>query len=223
MRRVPRVALAATLLLALLAGFFATTEIGGMVMLHPLEAGARAPTSDELREVQAIALLGGRTMRVRTAGQLYRQTRLPLLVTGRGTGDRGFAAESQRMAAILQHDYGAQVRWLETQSIDTEENAAFSWCLVHADRVRRIALVTDPAHMRRASLAFEAVGFQVVPVPALDGYLGIAPVNWASFIPSRKGRRLAWTALRQWLGMAMVQLDPPSPHCAGPGSSPPGA
>lgn len=155
------------LLAALLATFLLATPAGARALAASLDrAGGSTPT-DRLQDAQAIVLLGGRRARVHFAAQLHRKTRLPLLVSGKGTGDHPFAAESEKMAQILRDEYGIAVRWLEKESLDTEQNAAFSWCLAGRQGIRRIVLVTDAHHMLRARAAFHAAGFApILPVPA---------------------------------------------------------
>lgn len=157
----------ALLLAALLATFLLATPAGARALAATLRwAGGSAPT-DDLRDAQAIVLLGGRTARVHFAAQLHRQAQLPLLVSGKGTGDHPFAAESEKMAQILRDQYGIAVRWLEKESLDTEQNAAYSWCVAGRQGIRRVVLVTDADHMLRARATFHAAGFgPILPAPA---------------------------------------------------------
>lgn len=157
----------ALLLAALLATFLLATPAGARALTVSLAWAGGSTSADRLRDAQAIVLLGGRTARVHFAAQLHRETQLPLLVSGKGTGDHPFAAESEKMAQILRDHYGIAVRWLEKESLDTEQNAAFSWCLAGRQGIRRIVLVTDAHHMLRARAAFHAAGFgPILPVPA---------------------------------------------------------
>ena len=54
----------------------------------------------------------------------------------------------------------------ENCSQTTEENARFTATLLKPRGVHRILLVTDPAHMLRALLTFQQVGFSVIPYPS---------------------------------------------------------
>jgi uncharacterized SAM-binding protein YcdF (DUF218 family) len=54
----------------------------------------------------------------------------------------------------------------ENCSQTTEENARFTAALLKPRGVRRILLVTDPAHMLRALLTFQRMGFSVIPYPS---------------------------------------------------------
>lgn len=202
MRKILTVVLACCIALAVV--LLACTRGGATVLLAGLAAAGGRGELQQIAHTQAIVLLGGRTQRVHSAARLERATGLPLLVSGMGTGDSGFRAESEKMADILRRQYGIEPRWVEASSIDTEENAIFSWCLVAGRGVRRIALVTDPWHMLRARMLFESVGFQVVPAPA--DVPAAPPLGWRDLLPSLQGRRMAEHALKEWTGAAAMRI-----------------
>lgn len=203
-----RILCAAVFLLALcFTALLFTTPAGAWLLGRTLEAvGSSAPLS-RLRDAQAIALLGGRTDRVHTAAQLARQTRLPVLIAGKGTGDSPFAAESEKMEQILRDTYGIRARWVEKESLDTTENARFSWCLVSPEGVRRVAVVTDPRHMLRARLEYMVAGFDPLPVPTRDQPETQWSWRWADFRPSRAGIAATKPALKEWAGSAAVLVE----------------
>lgn len=202
MRTVPGV-LAATLVAALLVVLLLTSRAGAHVLLSSVEWSGGSTPPDQLASAQAIALLGGRTARVHFAARLQRRTGLPLLVTGKGTGDAPFAAESEKMAQILRDEYRIAPRWVEKESLDTAGNALFSWCLVGVQGVRRVALVTDPRHMLRARSAFYAVGFEVLPVPTENPDARPA-LAWRDLLPTRRLQPQSVQALVEWAGAAAM-------------------
>lgn len=55
---------------------------------------------------------------------------------------------------------------IEASALTTREEAVRMGGMLHAENVRRILLVTDSQHMRRASALFSRGGFQVFPVTA---------------------------------------------------------
>lgn len=192
------------LVTAALLDLFLFTRVGACLLRVPLEAAGGHADIDTIAGTQAIAVLGGRTDRVHSAARLQRETGLPVLVSGMGTGDSPYRAESEKMAEILRTQYGIEPRWVEASSIDTEQNAIFSWCLVADRGIHRIALVTDPSHMLRARLAFESVGFQVVPAPA--AMPPSAPLRWRDLLPSPEGRQEADHVLKEWIGSIAMLL-----------------
>lgn len=140
----------------------------------PLDAGA-------LQGTQAIVVLGGgrgpaaefggidvpgywTQSRLRYAAWLARRTGLPLAVSG-GVVANEPEPEAVVMARSLLQDYGVSARWQEGQSGTTWENARDSWALLSRKGIRRVVLVTQSLHMRRARLAFEHAGFGVVAAP----------------------------------------------------------
>lgn len=197
----------ALLVAALLATFLLATPAGARFLLASLEAAGGSTPADRLHQAQAIVLLGGRTDRVHFAARLHRETRLPLFVTGKGTGDHPFAAESEKMAQVLRDDYGIAAKWLEKESLNTEQNAAFSWCLARPAGIRRIVLVTDADHMLRARVAFHAAGFgPILPVPApMPPQAPRPPLALADFEPDwRQVQADSIRALLEWAGAAAM-------------------
>jgi len=125
---------------------------------------------------QAIVILGGGTARMApeyggpAAGfellerlsygaYVARRTGLPVLVSGT-------ANEAVAMSTVLARDFGIRVRWVESQSRDTFENARFSARLLRADGVTGIVLVTSSSHEWRAAQEFMSAGLAVEPAPA---------------------------------------------------------
>lgn len=102
--------------------------------------------------------------RIRYGAYLYRQTHLPILVTGGLCGAKT-QSEAEIMAKVLQQDYRIPARWIETKSEDTWENARFSAALLKKDHIKTILLVTDAIHMTRATFSFQQMGINVIPAP----------------------------------------------------------
>src|SRR6476620_6522773 len=122
---------------------------------------------------QAIVILGGGTRsyapefggetlnvltleRVRYGARLARATRLPVLVSGGRVGRA--AAEAPLMRNVLVDEYDVPVRWVESRSTDTHENARESAALLKAHDIRRIILVGHSFDFPRARNEFEAAG-----------------------------------------------------------------
>ncbi|MFZ5560015.1 MAG: YdcF family protein [Pseudomonadota bacterium] len=114
---------------------------------------------------------GGRDMpnywtasRLRYGAALYRQSGLPLLVSGGSVRDEK-EAEAVVMARSLEQDHIVNVRWLEARSRTTWENARFTRELLEEDGIHHVVLVTQALHMPRARMAFEHAGFRVTAAP----------------------------------------------------------
>lgn len=211
LRRRPRlgrwVAFAGLLLLWALS----TPWVGKSLLQRVETYPAIAPGA--LRDVQAIVVLGGGNLlgapeyggdtvgppslaRIRYAARLHRQSGLPILVTG--GAPFGGRPEGDTMAEALALEFGVPVRWKETASRDTAENASLSAPLLKAAGIRRIALVSHAWHLPRAVPLFEAQGFAVVPAPTAFTAPPASP--WLGLLPSVGGLEASYWAGHEWLG-----------------------
>ncbi len=97
--------------------------------------------------------------RLRYGVWLSRQVDAPLGFTGGNGWNQSDwqMSEADLAKRTLAEDYGMQLRWMETRSRDTRQNAAFSVPLLEGDGVRKILLVTHASHMPRALRDFERV------------------------------------------------------------------
>lgn len=105
-------------------------------------------------------------VRLRYAAHLHRLTGQPLLVTG-GSPEGSPVSEAQAMKAVLENEFKIPVRWTESASFNTRENARASYNLLKTPGIRRIYLVTHAWHMPRAQREFTQAGFTVVPAPTI--------------------------------------------------------
>lgn len=142
--------------------------------------------------------------RIRYGAMLARKTGLPILVTGGRVfvgADR--PSEAELMAKTLEEEFQVPVKWTETESRNSFENADFSYKMLAALGVKRIVLVTHASHMMRSVEAFEHVGFQVSPAPTgLPATGPDAPSpTLKDWIPSASGLYSTFMALHEWLGM----------------------
>jgi uncharacterized SAM-binding protein YcdF (DUF218 family) len=189
---------------ALVCTFLLTAPAGARFLRWSLEQAGGSTPAEALQQAQAIVLLGGRTARVHAAARLRRQTGLPLLITGKGTGDSGYQAESEKMEEILRTQHAMQATWLETESVDTAQNAWFSRCVLPPG-IRKVVLVTDPDHMLRSRAAFHAAGFDVLPAPS--PFRTPEPFGWHDLLPTRTIQPLATRSLLEWGGAAAMLWD----------------
>ena len=174
----------------------------------------------EMANVQAIVILGGGVHarapeygtaqpspttleRVRYGAYLARQTKKPLAFAG-GVGwaaSADTAPEAEVARATLKDDYGLELRWSDSRSRDTAENATRMAEAMRGDRIQRIALVTHASHMPRARAAYEKAGFQVTPAPT--AFAAPRERELLEWIPSAHGLDLSRQILREWLGRLM--------------------
>ena len=132
------------------------------------------------KSAQAIVILGGGVRRhaaeyggdtlghltlerVRYGAQVARATALPVLVTGGSVF--GGEPEAKLMRAALEREFGVRVRWAETRSRNTHENAVRSAEILGAEHINRIVLVAHSFDMPRARAEFAAQGIEAIAAP----------------------------------------------------------
>lgn len=144
--------------------------------------------------------------RARYGAFLYRQTHLPILVTGGNVYTTTTTSEAELMQQALVDDFHVPVQWLETNSRTTWENALFSKPILDQANIKSIYLVTTAMHMPRAKMAFEATGLKVIPAPTdfngLNG--GIPIIN--DFLPSAKALHNNYYFMHEVLGILWYKL-----------------
>lgn len=203
--------------------YFLATGVASWLLVHPLEQlepVLRAPSASSAGAIVVLSAsrirrspeYAGRTIpdfialtRMNYAALLARQTGLPLLVTGGVLSTRADdEALATAMKRVFETHYGLPVRWSETVSRTTAENALYSARLLRAAGITRIVLVTDAMHMRRARLAFEREGMQVIPAPTM--YAETGNFNALRWFPTAENVRRTHYALYEWLGLALYSL-----------------
>ena len=154
---------------------------------------------------------GGQTVnrltleRLRYGARLAHRSGLPVLVTGGAPSDS--QPEGALMKTVLEEDFRVPVKWVESRSLDTRENAGFSAEILLPAGVRRIVLVTHAAHMRRSVEAFEHAGLEVIPAPTAF-FGGRGPRDDA--LPGLPGMNAAFAgsyAAHEWLGLLAYRLS----------------
>jgi uncharacterized SAM-binding protein YcdF (DUF218 family) len=135
---------------------------------------------ERARSAQAIVILGGGIRRdapeyggdtlghltlerVRYGARVARVVHLPILVTGGSVF--GGEPEAKLMRAALEGEFGMSVRWVETRSRNTHENAVRSAEILGAEHINRIVLVAHSFDMPRARAEFAAQGIEAVLAP----------------------------------------------------------
>jgi len=198
-----------------------STDAGSAWLIRPLEQQSPQATSTEKNKSQAIVVLGGGRARVasrdgdydqvgpitlirlRAAARLQRETHLPLLVSG-GAPDGQGESEAVLMARSLKDDFGVEARWVESNSINTNQNAILSAQLLRKENIQQILLVTDAIHMPRARWAFEHAGLRVALVPS--HFVASGDFHLASFIPNAQSLKNSHYAIHEWLGLLVYRL-----------------
>lgn len=203
---------------------------GGAALILALSAGrvsdallaslSRYPPVDglQLRDVQAIVILGGGVQRdladygggtvtplalerLRYGARLARESDLPVLVTDGALNGRRPGAQYMAEALL---DWGVHAHWIEPRALTTYDNARYAWDMLAPEGIDRVALVSHGWHLPRAVAIFERVGFQVVPAPTLVVRNRQAePLDW---LPDVFAFERSMVALYEYLGGAWYRL-----------------
>lgn len=176
------------------SGVQAIVVLGGGV--HPV-----APEYGEPQAAPAAA------MRLRYGVWLARQSGLPLAFAGGmgwGATDAQTLSEGEVARRAALQDYGLTLKWIDSQSRDTQENARFLRPLMQQDKVQRIALVTHASHMPRAVRAFEDAGFTVVAAPM--GFILPSRTGLLEWLPSSDGLQASRVVLKEWLALLVMRF-----------------
>ncbi len=197
------------------------TGIGALVLLSTgivarglLWAVDVSPTLrlEDARSAQAIVILGGGVRdapefggytvarlsldRVRYGARVARASGLPVLVTG-GTFWGDTAAEGVVMREVLEQEFGVPVKWVESRSRNTHQNAVRSAAILAPEGVKRVVLVAHGFDMRRAIAEFEAAGLEVVPAPTFVP--PTTPIVFSDFVPNVFALQSSYYALYELL------------------------
>jgi uncharacterized SAM-binding protein YcdF (DUF218 family) len=120
--------------------------------------------------------------RIRHGVALYKAGRVRLLVMtgGRDPSDKLSEAEAARDWAVAR-DVSAEAIVLEDASRTTQENLSLALPLLRKREMRRVLIVSDPLHMRRAVAIAGMLGIEAEPSPTpTSRYVGWA--SWSQFL-----------------------------------------
>ncbi|MEO6664068.1 MAG: YdcF family protein [Rubrivivax sp.] len=142
--------------------------------------------------------------RLRYGLWLARETGLPVAFSG-GVGHGAVAGQSEAEIAsrVAERDFGRPLRWTETASRDTRENAIKTLAILQPQGIEQIVLVTSDLSMPRAVRNFErasgAVRVKIVPAPmALPVSNRLSPHD---LMPSSDGFAGVREVLHEWIGL----------------------
>lgn len=148
-------------------------------------------------------------LRLRYAAKLARDTGLPILVSGGKVFAETETPEAQLMGDILQNEFNIPVKWRESNSRNTDENAQFSYRQLQPLVINKILLVTQAYHMPRATWAFRNAGFQVLPAATqlISHSSSESVANFVRFIPSAAELEQSFLVLHEHLGLLWYRFN----------------
>ena len=221
------------ILAALLILWLSSTTGLSNLLARSLEWRYHPP--DEIPTAEVAVVLGGGTDpalaprssveinsagdRVLYAAELYRQgyAKSLLLTGGEITWQTGgYSSPAEDMAIVLEAiGVPREALWLETQSLNTYENAVYSGEMLAERGINDILLVTSALHMPRAVALFEAQGLNVTPLPVdysvteevlVGDDTSALLVKVLDIIPNVSNLSLTTTALKEYFGMLVYRL-----------------
>jgi uncharacterized SAM-binding protein YcdF (DUF218 family) len=140
--------------------------------------------------------------RVRYAATLARQTHLPVLITGGHV--YGGRAEADLMRDVMESEFGVPVRWVETHSRNTYENAVMTSQILRPAGIGTVLLVTHGMGERHARREFAAAGLSPINAPTvLPGWVFDSPLQ---LLPSASALALSTLSLYELLGNVATTL-----------------
>jgi uncharacterized SAM-binding protein YcdF (DUF218 family) len=187
-----------------------STDFGASLLVKPLERQTAALRYPVGRNCQAIVILGDQNgttsapefegmaapgdhvlVRMRYGARLYRETGLPILVSG-GRHGNSMETEAAAMAQVMKEDFATPVRWLEEKSEDLDQQAQFVTEILKRSQVHCVVLVTSAIQMSRAARKFSKSGINTLAAPT-DFTQSENP------FPNSRAMRASEEAARQWL------------------------
>ena len=145
--------------------------------------------------------------RCQYAAWIYRETRLPVLVSGGGGSSRIPPVATAMRELLLAAGVPGEMIWIEDRSRSTHENAVFSAQVLRQHGVRRVALVVEARSMLRASACLRHEGIEVVAAPSRFRYISAIVEDWIPGWKAVRGNELTlhetvgllWYRLRGWI------------------------
>ncbi len=176
----------------------------GVQVIVVLGGGIR-PTAPEYGQAQPSA---STAERLRYGIQLAKRSGLPLAFAGGvGWSNAGQAVPSEGSTAqVFSAENGLTLRWIESQSRDTAENAARMHDLLAPAGIQNVALVTHAWHMPRSQALFEKAGFTVLAAPM--GFVLPSERPLLEWLPSAHGLTASRNVLREWLALQVLPSVP---------------
>lgn len=124
---------------------------------------------------------------------------LPIVLSG-GVTDDGIS-EAVTMQSYLQEDYSlVNQTILESQSLNTSQNARFTALKLNEVGLKRVILVTQASHMWRSTALFSKYGITPIAYPAWDDYSINNLKWWQKLIPNHAAAVQTQKILHEYIG-----------------------
>lgn len=165
-----------------------------------LSGGSHSKTKEFGKPIDGAATLE----RNRYAAFLYKQTKLPVLVSGGYVGSSKFS-EASVMTDTLTNSFNVPVKWQEEQSRNTAENAIYSVEILKQNNIDSIYLVTHAWHMLRAVTIFKEQGIEVTAAPTIFTS-NLNNTYWENYLPTVGALQGVRRALHEYIGIIWYKV-----------------
>ncbi len=165
-----------------------------------LSAGSYPYAREYAKAIDGAAAL----QRNQYAAFLQDQTGLPILVSG-GTVGFDESSEAAVMADTLSNSFKVQVKWQESKSKNTAQNAIYSAAILKENNIDKIYLVTHAWHMPRAVMMFEKQGIKVTPAPTMFSDM-MTNLSSSYYLPAAYALQNVNMALHEYIGIFWYKL-----------------
>ena len=154
---------------------------------------------DDIGRVEA-CVDGVSLLNVRTAAKVALENpNLPLILSG-GVTD-GVNSEAEGMSNYLKDNYSlANISIMESQSLNTNENARYTALKLEELGIHKVILVTQASHMWRSLALFDKYGISALAYPAWDDYLINDLIWWQKIVPSNAVSEQTTKILHEMIG-----------------------
>ena len=143
--------------------------------------------------------------RLRYGVRLARQQQLPIIISGGTVRPYETVSEAAIAAKLLAEEFDFTNVLLEERSRNTWENAQYTAALLEEKGIQRVILVSHAYHLRRAQLAFEQAGVDIVPMPT--GFLSRSTNGWIDdWLPHTLALSRSRVALHEYIGLAVYYI-----------------
>ncbi|MBP1963693.1 YdcF family protein [Paenibacillus aceris] len=174
-------------------------QVTGDVLVM-LTGGATLGMPDPLTKGEGY-LTGNTAARVLTVAELYRNTKLPILLSGGQVfEDSGNESQIAKRHLIALGVPEASI-YLDDTSRNTEENALHTQAMLTEKGWQHPVLITSAFHMARSVKQFQKLKVDIVPYPT--DYLSQQKqvLSISKFVPSASGLSNTSIALKEYLGL----------------------
>ena len=199
--------------------FMSTSYVSGMLMsaqenvydqpavpqgdvIIMLGGGATADTPNQGERGNLCSAPAGRLL---TAAELYRQLKLPVLVSGGQVYEDSGAEAYIASRELMRLGVPAEMILIEDQSLNTRQNAVYSGRIMREHDLSHPILVTSAFHMERSVLNFQKEGFEVTAYPTDYRYNRQQVFHYNKLMPQTQALDDTVTVLREKLRLAVTR------------------